>query len=91
MCARSSLAAALGISSKLYSSSCCCLFSYSLGGSTAQPLGGGPTSPDIHPPSFIDATQNSSNDIETKHAKVLYDYDAADMSELSLKADEVCL
>ncbi|KAK2147741.1 hypothetical protein LSH36_538g01023 [Paralvinella palmiformis] len=65
------------------------LGSYSLGGSTAQPLGGGPTSPDIHPPSFIDATQNSSNDIETKHAKVLYDYDAADMSELSLKADEV--
>ncbi len=56
-------------------------------------IGGGSTSPDINTPLFpqmgnSDAAQPNNNSTG-RQAKVLYDYDAADMSELSLKADEV--
>ncbi|KAK2189116.1 hypothetical protein NP493_115g11002 [Ridgeia piscesae] len=61
------------------------------GGSTgvARVASGG--SVPLYPPSAIaDAVPNStSNESPGRQAKVLYDYDAADMKELSLIADEV--
>ena len=83
----------------LWSDSVTCLCSY--GGGTAAKSLGGSTSPNIHNPLYPPATipsappgdqmQNHSNsaDSSQRRAKVLYDYDAADMSELSLVADEV--
>ena len=45
----------------------------------------------LYPPSaVVDAVPNSTtNESPGRQAKVLYDYDAADMKELSLIADEV--
>lgn len=74
----------------------CYLFSYSVGGGNSAPNTLGPgisnnfsTDPMIPsaPPMIqvIAATPNT----EKKQARVLYDYDSADSSELSLLADEV--
>ncbi|KAL5012306.1 hypothetical protein ScPMuIL_010857 [Solemya velum] len=66
-----------------------------LGSFSANSLGGGSSinsSPPLQPsaPPAIQVTAATPN-IEKKQARVLYDYDAADSSELSLLADELII
>ena len=87
----------------LYYVLCLCCFSFSVS-TTNSATGGGCTSPTIHPPVFSSmsnkdskpsappATESNSTTVlpsDGQKARVLYDYDAADMTELSLLADEV--
>ena len=67
-----------------------------VGGGTTQGVSGpGSTSPNITNPIYPHSATpsapplNSTESADSRQAKVLYDYDAADASELSLKADEV--
>lgn len=56
------------------------------GGGGLGANGGGPLRPSAPPAIQVTA---ATPGVEKKQARVLYDYDAADSSELSLLADEV--
>ncbi len=71
----------------------CSFCSYSV---NSNAVGGGSTSPTIHAPMVYPSAPPARSEVmdgaqtgNGKAARVLYDYDAADMRELSLVADEV--